>query len=202
MKKKLPSGPRRTHGGYTFLTTGRLPEHRREVERYLTMARQGLVLDLGPDEADLTTAELILVDRVICKLGLLRCVEEHVRETSVLDGHDLAPALRSSYLAYSNSVRLDLQTLGISRKVLEPESVEEIGRKIADEAESRRKSSQVDPGEAILVVPGQDDEGKAGKVQAEGSGPAENVTPGSPQTGDQPAGEGEGRGKDGLDKAD
>ncbi|MHA1325612.1 MAG: hypothetical protein ACTSRL_22705 [Candidatus Helarchaeota archaeon] len=29
---------------------------------------------------------------------------------------DLAPSLKSSYLAYNNSLRLDLQALGLNRK--------------------------------------------------------------------------------------
>jgi hypothetical protein len=31
-------------------------------------------------------------------------------------GQELAPALKSSYLAFSNSIRLDLQALGINSK--------------------------------------------------------------------------------------
>lgn len=43
-------------------------------------------------------------------------MEEHVREHSVFEGDELAPCLRASYLTYNNSLRLDLQTLGIDRK--------------------------------------------------------------------------------------
>jgi hypothetical protein len=80
-------------------------------------ARQGLVCDLGPAENDLTTAQIILVDRVVTKLGVIRCIEEHIRENSVMVGQDLAPSLKASYLAYNNSLRLDLQALGLGRKV-------------------------------------------------------------------------------------
>ena len=31
-------------------------------------------------------------------------------------GHDLAPSLKASYLAYNNSIRLDLQALGIEKR--------------------------------------------------------------------------------------
>jgi len=79
-------------------------------------ARQGLVNDLGPTENDLTTAQIILLDRVVTKLGVIRCVEEHIRENSVMVGQDLAPSLKASYLAYNNSLRLDLQALGLERK--------------------------------------------------------------------------------------
>lgn len=107
-------GQRQTHGGYSFLTTGRLPEHRAYMLRYLTNCRQGLIDDLGGDQS-LSTAQAILIDRIISKLGVIRCLEEHSRETSVMVGQELAPALKSSYLAYSNSIRLDLLALGIGR---------------------------------------------------------------------------------------
>lgn len=113
LEAKLPrGGQRQTHGGYSFLTTGRLPEHRTYIRRYLTACRQGLINDLGGEE-NLSTAQAILIDRIISKLGCVRCIEEHSRETSVMVGNNLAPALKASYLAYSNSIRLDLQALGI-----------------------------------------------------------------------------------------
>jgi hypothetical protein len=106
----------RSHGGYSYLTSGTLPEHRANVLKYLMAARQGLVCDLGPTENDLTAAQIILIDRVTTKLGVIRCVEEHIRENSVMVGQDLAPSLKASYLAYNNSLRLDLQALGLEKK--------------------------------------------------------------------------------------
>lgn len=106
----------RSHGGYSYLATGALPEQRSNVLKYLIAARQGLVKDLGPTENDLSTAQIILIDRITTKLGVIRCVEEYIRENSVMAGDDLAPSLRASYLAYNNSLRLDLQALGIDRK--------------------------------------------------------------------------------------
>lgn len=111
-------GQRQTHGGYSFLTTGRLPEHRAYMLRYLTNCRQGLIDDLGGDQS-LSTAQLILIDRIIGKLGCIRCLEEHTREGSVMVGDSLAPALKSSYLAFSNSIRLDLMALGLKRRTLD-----------------------------------------------------------------------------------
>jgi hypothetical protein len=126
----------RSHGGFSYLATGTLPEHQTNILRYLTAARQGLVCDLGPTENDLTTAQIILIDRVVTKLGVIRCVEEHIRENSVMVGQDLAPSLKASYLAYNNSLRLDLQALGLDRKdselVLTPY---ELTQKIEAEAE-------------------------------------------------------------------
>ena len=113
LEAKLPrGGQRQTHGGYSFLVHGRLPEHRTYIRRYLTACRQGLINDLGGEE-NLSTAQAILIDRIISKLGCVRCIEEHTREGSVMVNQELAPALKSSYLAFSNSIRLDLQALGI-----------------------------------------------------------------------------------------
>jgi hypothetical protein len=78
--------------------------------------RQGLIQDLGPTENDLSTARIVLIDRITTKLGVIRCVEEHIRENSVMAGEDLAPSLKASYLAYNNSLRLDLQALGLEKK--------------------------------------------------------------------------------------
>jgi len=120
LEKTLSRGrPKVTHGGYSFLTTGQLPERRVYILRYLSAAREGLIQDLGREEKNLSTAQIILIDRIISKLGIIRCIEEHVRENSIMDGDDLTPALRSSYISYNNSIRLTLQLLGLERKIEE-----------------------------------------------------------------------------------
>ena len=86
---------------------GTLPENRKHIRRYLTEARENLIRDLGPAEVDLTVAQIILIDRIISKLGIVRCIEEYIRENSVMVGQDLAPSLKASYLAYNNSIRLE-----------------------------------------------------------------------------------------------
>ncbi len=83
-KAKLHPGRRKKHGGYSFLVKGELPEGRAYVERYLTTVREGLISDLGPTEKDLTTAQVILIDRIITKLGVTRCIEEYIRENTVM----------------------------------------------------------------------------------------------------------------------
>ncbi len=110
-------GQKIKHGGYSFLIKGELPENRKHVLRYLTAARMNLIRDLGPTEEDLTTAQVIIIDRVVSKLGVVRCIEEHIRENSVMIGHNLAPSLGQSYLAYNNSIRLDLRELGIDKRM-------------------------------------------------------------------------------------
>jgi len=106
----------RSHGGYSFLTRGELPENRTHVLKYLMAAREGLIRDLGPSEENLSTAQIILIDRITSMLGIVRLMEEYIRERSVMVGAELAPCLKASYLAYNNSIRLDLVSLGLDRK--------------------------------------------------------------------------------------
>ena len=115
-KKMKREGGKIKHGGFSFLARGELPEHRRYLLRYLSGAREGLIRDLGPTEANLTTAQIIIIDRIVTKLGVIRCIEEHIRENSVMIGHNLAPSLKQSYISYNNSVRLDHDKLGIHKK--------------------------------------------------------------------------------------
>ena len=115
---KKPIGRPPRHGGYSLMVqAGELPERRAYLRAYLTEVREGLINDLGPLEADLTTAQVVLIDRVISKLSILRCIEEHVREKGVFTkAGELGPVLSKSYLAWANSIRLDLQALGINTR--------------------------------------------------------------------------------------
>lgn len=93
---------------------------------------------MGPTERDLTAAQIILIDRVVTKLGVIRCIEEYIRENTVMTESRLSPSLRESYLAYNNSIRLDLQALGINKRnkeaILTPyEIMEEEGKGKDDE---------------------------------------------------------------------
>jgi len=139
LEAKLPRGRQRTvHGGYSYLTTGRLPEHRAYVRRFLTAVRLNLIKDLGPTEIDLTASQIILIDRVVSKLGVIRCIEEHIRENSVMVGDTLAPSLRTSYLAFDNSLRLALQALGIKSK--KAEGIMDLGRYVEEKYGKSKKS--------------------------------------------------------------
>jgi len=130
--------PGTTHGGYTFLTKGELPQNRVHVLKYLTAAREQLIQDLGPTEEDLTAAQIILIDRVITKLGVVRCMEEHLKENHVMKGDRLSGCLRESYLAYNNSIRLDLAALGIDKK--QSDKAQDLGAYL--EAKGKEKDKQ------------------------------------------------------------
>jgi len=143
---KLHPGNRKKHGGYTYLSKGTLPANRANVERYLTTVRMGLILDLGPTEEGLTAAQIILIDRVVTKLGVVRCIEEHIRENTVMVGSRLAPSLRESYLAYNNSIRLDLSALGIDKRQGEDfDMMKYVADKYGDKAGSSESDSKARP---------------------------------------------------------
>lgn len=140
--------PRVKHGAYSLLTRGELPEHRKYLRPYLTAVREGLIRDLGPAEEDLTTAQLVLVDRVITSLGIVRLIEEYVKDKGIFQNPEgfLNPALATHYIAYQNSIRLTLSALGINRKDLgdkEPALADYLKarRAIPVEAESKEEST-------------------------------------------------------------
>jgi len=116
LEKRLPKGrPKATHGGFSFLTTGRLPEHRVSLQRYLSACRNGLTEDLG-GEVNMSTQELILVDRCVSILGVLRCIEEFCKEKGVFKGDELQPSLGKHYISYTNSLKQILSLLGIESR--------------------------------------------------------------------------------------
>ncbi len=136
LEKRLPKGrPKATHGGFSFLTHGRLPEHRVELRRYLSACRNGLIEDLG---GDLSTQETILIDRCISLLGFIRCIEEYSKEQGVFNNGKLQPALGKHYISYTNSLKQILSLLGIDRN--------ETGREITpqDQAEIIRADLRTD----------------------------------------------------------
>jgi len=117
LKKTEKKVFRYRHGGFTYLTTGKTPENRQYIKKYLTAIRESMIRDIGPTEKDLTTAQLILVDRLISLLGVIRLIEEKAKEDGVFSGKNLSPSLRQSYISYNNTVRLTLEKLGIDKRM-------------------------------------------------------------------------------------
>lgn len=122
-KKRRKPGPIPRHGGYSLLTTGRLPERRRYIAPYLTAVREGLIHDLAAGEEDLSTAQRVLIDRVVTFLGVVRLIEEHAREHGLLDS---SGKLKSGigtghYLSFNRFIKEALALLGLDRRELEPE---------------------------------------------------------------------------------
>lgn len=96
-----------------MVRSGELPKRRTALRAYLSQVREGLIHDLAASEVGLTTAQRVLVDRVVSLLSIVRCIEEHTRETGVFKGRELAPVLAKSYCTYSAELRRVLETLGI-----------------------------------------------------------------------------------------
>jgi hypothetical protein len=118
-KKKRRRGRPPKHGGYSLLTRGEMPENRRYIAEYLAAVREGLIQDLGPSEEELTTAQRVLIDRVVTKLGIVRLIEENAKETGIFRKGKLDSSLGLIYLRYDNSVKLQLQALGVDQRAAE-----------------------------------------------------------------------------------
>jgi hypothetical protein len=99
-----------SHGGYSFIVRGCLPEHRKYLLSYLIAARESIVADYGGEDR-MSASQIILLDRIISKLGCLRLMEEYAREREILSAGELIPCLKKSYLSFSNSLRRDLETI-------------------------------------------------------------------------------------------
>jgi len=114
--KKRPGRPPQS-GAYSLIVRGgELPKRRTYLRAYLQNCRDGLIEDLGPGEEDLTTAQRVLIDRAISKLGIVRCIEESVKEGGAFKGKELSSVLAKSYITYCESIRRDLEALGISKR--------------------------------------------------------------------------------------
>jgi hypothetical protein len=107
-------GRRGKPAGFSFLTRRCAPDERLRITRYLTGCRQALVEDLGGEE-NLSAQRLILIDRLISLLGVIRGIEEFCHEDIMNSDGSLKPALGKSYLAYVNSARQILCVLGLER---------------------------------------------------------------------------------------
>ena len=137
-KKRYPQVRPKRHGGYSLIVMGESEEHRAYLLKHLAECREGICDDLG-GERSMTMAQIILTDRIVSKLGIIRCIEERIRESGTFQENSLALPLKESYLAYSNSIRLDLLALEMkkstSNRILTPF---ELADKVDRENEAKR----------------------------------------------------------------
>lgn len=113
---KFQRGGRRAKpAGFSFLTRRCAPDERLRIVRYLTGCRQALVGDLGGGE-NLSAQKLILIDRLISLLGVIRGIEEYHQENILNGDGSLKAALGKNYLAYVAQARLILTALGLEKK--------------------------------------------------------------------------------------
>ncbi|MGB7296820.1 MAG: hypothetical protein WBC70_14640 [Candidatus Aminicenantales bacterium] len=174
-KKRRKPGPVPRHGGYSLLTRGTLPERRKYIGHYLTSIREGLIHDLAASEEDLSTAQRVLIDRVVTFVGVVRLIEEHAREHGLLDS---SGKLKSGigtghYLSFNRFIKEALALLGIERRELEPEmDLAEIVREI-DEKSALEKAEREAVGQGRETGEGETDSGA--DVEGEGQGEDEDV---------------------------
>ena len=105
-----PEGSRCTHGRTSRHFRKRYSDARTVEGRGLRAALDALSEDLG---GDLGAGQLLILSRVREKLITLSCIGEWIdRQPSVLtDAGELLPALKNSYLGYSESLRRDVEWL-------------------------------------------------------------------------------------------
>ena len=86
---------------------------------------QAMLAEEVAGSRDLTAVQIVLIDRICFKYSCCRCIERYVLKVGMLDEGkgELHSTLDKNYLAWSNSLRLDLRELGSSRK---PEDLLEV----------------------------------------------------------------------------
>jgi len=115
------------HSGFAGVKPLRI---RRIVESY----RAGFIEDHGgPDK--IPTARLILIDRTCSLLGVILCMESHVRENYIFKGKEILPVLSNHYLAYVNSLQRHLALIGLDLKDLPAVELAEVIKEIKDKKE-------------------------------------------------------------------
>jgi len=136
--KKFSRGGRRPKpSGFSFLTRRCTPDEKLRITRYLTGCRDTLLQDLGGE--DLSAQKLILIDRLISLLAIIRGIEEFHQENIMTDTGELRPALGKNYLSYVNSARLILCSLGLERRTEQVLTPLELAAEI-DKAKERTAS--------------------------------------------------------------
>jgi len=81
-------------------------------------ALQAMLASEAGGSRDLTGMQIVLIDRIAFKFACCRCIERHALKTGLLDEKTgaLHSTLNQNYLAWANSLRLDLRELGSSRR--------------------------------------------------------------------------------------
>jgi hypothetical protein len=161
-----------------------------EIMQGAIQIRESIVGELGGQPS--TTARL-KVNQIVNLWSLCRLMEAHVSEGGIFRGRHLEPILDRNYLAYSNSLRLAIQSLGLSDRTSEsimqggrldirmlrvrtavPRPMTAGARALKRSLAAYRKAGE-DPPIAELVIGAQD--GQTPEAAGAGLGPAEIVEP-------------------------
>jgi hypothetical protein len=99
------------HAGYSH--SRNIPAR---VRRQVEALREALVRDVAGEPANLTAAQVILIDKTMNLYQISLCLEAFIRREGPFRGKRLDPVLGQHYVTYVNTIRLNLRELGISRK--------------------------------------------------------------------------------------
>lgn len=89
-----------------------------QVKREANLLRDRIIEDIASTEDKLSGAELMLLDRTINIYGVIRMIEIYVAKHGAFDEKgNMRSILTQVYLAYNNTLRLNLRELKIRRKV-------------------------------------------------------------------------------------
>lgn len=130
--------PHYRHKGYSLVKPV-------QVTRYLSATRRALVKDIGGTEVNLSAQQVILIDGCINILGIIRSMELYIAKSSVMEGKELAPCLKNTYLQYRNSLHKTLAMLGLNkRQTDEVLDVQAVIRKFDREKEEKAAIEEVE----------------------------------------------------------
>ena len=142
------------HSGYVAITRNIPLAVRRQVQG----VREQLIRDIGGAEPALTAAQAILIDKTVNLYQITLCLEAYIRREGPFRGKKLNPVLGQNYLAYVNTIRLNLRELGINTRArerflgpleiaaeIDAENAEREAREVILEAEKRFRLPDPNP---------------------------------------------------------
>lgn len=141
VKQLLHPGRETLPAGYSFLTRKCEREERVRIVKYLIGCRDAILTDLGGEE-NLSAQKLILIDRLISLLGVVRGIEEFHRESIMDKDGNVKNALCKTYLSYVNSCRLMLTTLGLERHTMLDPTKDLLDRMAKFDADKAREDEE------------------------------------------------------------
>ena len=102
------------HRGYELVRAirkGKRLDRRYAIAREMEKAIEGLTEDVGGAD-QLTQGQLLLQDRILEKLVFMLCISQYAFKQDSIIGKDgrLLSCLGKNYLAFANSLRLDLES--------------------------------------------------------------------------------------------
>jgi len=86
------------------------------IQRHGEAMRAGLILNLGPTEKDMTTAQLVLTDKAVALYQVTCAIEAYIRKQGVFIQDKFDPVLGNHYTNYINTLRLTLRELGVNKR--------------------------------------------------------------------------------------